>query len=1043
MFDFDGKVDSSSRVDMGGRGGRKARAGAAESRQEFVKRQHKEREHREKMRLREAASKKIQAVYRGHRCRQAQRAEKRQVFDKRQADISKVGAVLPAPQKAKFVFHALIPMLRLFVFFFRRGEDATRLSTMLDLVLQSGAQEASCNIFQLLLAEDAQADAKGTSRRSVLALLEKFISALLASGRGQDAARLLLSLQGALFSPAPDFKPLDVKSGAAVAQLLRRTEVLPILAGEVLSSSALASQPPAQAAALVLLLSSGIESVNLSTVEASLCSRQELLSQLLSAPGLCDFLCDAQASAPAASEGLRRLCSLVVTTAGVLQRGPPASTARPCTPASLLDNLLALLERLVLQSVSSSVAGELTSWMAWLSWAKEQTGKTSGSQASAAALGRLYRGSFVRLLLSSLDRGGSDGLLALCRLFFAPSDGAGESECDPPPEVLQTLAFATPLAERLFPTFGGLIRNRSVEAVFEALGPPTLATSEAIRLRVFCAVYALQLQPMYDYEFFGAANPLRLEEVQELLPFLNRLCFHFVTSLPDQATLGPAAKALRTSLTSLVNLLYHRHRRRPILQDDKAWIIPESRSLLRRAPVVVDLGEDGTDEAMAADEEDEAMDVDEEGPQASDAPAGQSSSSAVDSRATGSVGQAERALQAVLAEIPHVLPFEDRVSILHNAILADQEQRRDTRGPWGPSAMDKHQIRRTALVEDGFTAFEGLNDERELRDLFRVEFIAPDGSPESGVDGGGLFKEFMVLICREMFDPEFGLFSATSDQTLYPSTMAFGRHRNAAELYTFLGKVVGKAIYEMMLLEPQFSRVFVNRLLGRTNEVDDVAALDKELHKNMLQIKESDDVESLGITFSISVEGAHRDVDLVPNGSNIAVTKENLTRYFHLMANYRTNVQFQRHTTAFLSGLQKVVPLAWLKMFDPYELNTLISGTTSAGFDVADLKANTVYSGGYQADSPCVVWLWQLLEQADPDDQGRFLMFITSCSRAPLLGFKNLYPKFAIHRVPDSERLPTSATCANLLKLPDYVNFESLKSKVLQAIRAEAGFDLS
>lgn len=31
-------------------------------------------------------------------------------------------------------------------------------------------------------------------------------------------------------------------------------------------------------------------------------------------------------------------------------------------------------------------------------------------------------------------------------------------------------------------------------------------------------------------------------------------------------------------------------------------------------------------------------------------------------------------------------------------------------------------------------------DENALRDTFRVEFIAPDGTVESGVDGGGLFK---------------------------------------------------------------------------------------------------------------------------------------------------------------------------------------------------------------------------------------------------------------------------------------------------------------
>jgi len=296
-----------------------------------------------------------------------------------------------------------------------------------------------------------------------------------------------------------------------------------------------------------------------------------------------------------------------------------------------------------------------------------------------------------------------------------------------------------------------------------------------------------------------------------------------------------------------------------------------------------------------------------------------------------------------------------------------------------------------------------------------------------------------------MFDPEFGLFCATSDQTLYPSVGAFRVHDQAMELFAFLGKVVGKAIYEMFLLEPQFSRVFLNRLLGRINEVDDVAALDKELHRNMLRIKESENIEALDLSFSVSIAeaGYYEEVDLVPNGRHVPVTSENLTRYFHLMANFKTNVQFQKHTAAFLRGLQCVVPLSWLKMFDPYELNILISGSTQ-GFDVRDLRNNTHYSGGYQDDSPVVQWLWQLLEQEmEFEDMGRFLMFATSCSRAPLLGFKTLYPKFCIHRVPDCERLPTASTCANLLKLPDYTSPEVLKAKIMQAIQAEAGFDLS
>ena len=124
------------------------------------------------------------------------------------------------------------------------------------------------------------------------------------------------------------------------------------------------------------------------------------------------------------------------------------------------------------------------------------------------------------------------------------------------------------------------------------------------------------------------------------------------------------------------------------------------------------------------------------------------------------------------------------------------------------------------------------------------------------------------------------MFTSTSDHALYPNPAAFAEIPRASELYIFLGKVVGKAIYEMFLLEPQFSRVFLNRVLGRINEaplhlieavsdlfrslknaikmpcslksgcqevlyrhmpmpkVDDISSLDKELHRNMLQIKE-------------------------------------------------------------------------------------------------------------------------------------------------------------------------------------------------------------
>lgn len=967
------------------------------------------------------------------------RAVHRQTYDKRQADIAKVGAILPPEKKAKFVFLALMPLLRLFAFFFTWDEDERRMRSLLDLVLYSAQQAQACNVLHLALAD-------GAERQSFLVLLRKLVSALLRAGRTTEVARLLLALQASLFLGPPDYRPRDAqRSAGTIAQLLRRTEVLSALTASVLpptlrrqeASAVLSSQ---EATEFVLLCCAGLEA-------CSDADRHEPLTCLLSTPRLAEFLCESQGELPRAV--LQRVASLVEAAASArfgVPHGRVGASAKLMgevlegmpRQAWLLSNLLTMLEKFILPGGNQA---EVSLWLTWICRAKERgSADAAADEHLAKQLERVQGSGFVRALLHGVGVGNEKTLLAVCRLYFGAAEETGSGK--PPAEVLQTLAFATPFVTKLSPLLVGLMRSESVEAAFKELGPPALNSPLAVQLHAFCAVYAVQMGPMYDSEFLGSANPLSVKDVEQLAVFLNRLAYYFVTNWPDQSSLGPSAKALRNSLTSLISLLYNRHRRKPFLQAQDAWIVPESRCLLRKAPVV-DLGADAREDEEPGASQQEAAEspmADEEGAATRMVPAG----SAAPEGAAAS-GTASAVLEAILAEIPHVLPFRDRVVLLHSAILSDQEARLGTRGPWTQAALAPHRIRRNYLVEDAFEAFEALSEGNGLRDVFRVEFVAPDGSPESGVDGGGLFKEFMIHVCRTMFDPNFGLFTNTSDQTLYPSSSAFALHgRKAADLYSFLGKVVGKAIYELFLLEPMFSRTFLNRLLGRINEVDDVAALDKELHRNLLRIKETEKVEELGLTFSVShLElGKVLEHDLLPGGRDIPVTKDNLTRYIHLVANYKTNNQLERQTNAFLKGLQCVVPLAWLKMFDPYELNSLISGTT-AGFDVQDLRRNTVYAGGYRDDSPAVVWLWEMLERMEPEDKGRFLMFATSCSRAPLLGFAHLQPKFCVHRVPDSVRLPTASTCANLLKLPDYVNSTDLNVKVLQAIRAEAGFDLS
>ena len=140
--------------------------------------------------------------------------------------------------------------------------------------------------------------------------------------------------------------------------------------------------------------------------------------------------------------------------------------------------------------------------------------------------------------------------------------------------------------------------------------------------------------------------------------------------------------------------------------------------------------------------------------------------------------------------------------------------------------------------------------------------------------------------------------------------------------------------------------------------------------------------------------------------------------------------------------------MAWLRMFGAEELQILLTGDRRA-VDIENLRAHTRYSGGYHPSQPIIGWFWDALESYTPEEQARFLMFVTSCSRQPLLGFGHLNPPLCIQKVPlaeagsEGERLPSSATCMNLLKLPAYTSPQVLREKLLYAIMSAQGFELS
>lgn len=455
----------------------------------------------------------------------------------------------------------------------------------------------------------------------------------------------------------------------------------------------------------------------------------------------------------------------------------------------------------------------------------------------------------------------------------------------------------------------------------------------------------------------------------------------------------------------------------------------------------------------------------------------------------------------ILQNMPFVIPFHTRVEIFEEFVLLDKQRRRGgfvDPDQWrmsvmmnmpGPrelarEALGRHhaKIRRGNIFEDAMDQFYGLAD--GLKEPIQITFVDRFNSIEAGIDGGGVTKEFLTSITNEAFRTTEGpnLFVTNEQNLLYPNPAALDQRKavlrdagievGSAEWnetilhvfrqYEFLGRIVGKCLYEQKLIDISFAGFFLLKwaLSGNSEgyraNINDLRDLDEELYRGLLTLKNyRGDVEDFGLDFTIqdvisSPGEPLRTItrDLMPNASNTPVTKENRITYISLVTHHRLQAQAARQTQAFLRGLGQIIKPTWLNMFNQSELQTLIGGDSSE-LDIDDLHRHTYYGGVYQIgedglEHPTIINFWQVMKELDDSERRKVLKYVTSTPRAPLLGFKELNPRFSIRDAGrDESRLPSTSTCVNLLKLPRYSSKQILREKLIYAVNSGAGFDLS
>lgn len=399
---------------------------------------------------------------------------------------------------------------------------------------------------------------------------------------------------------------------------------------------------------------------------------------------------------------------------------------------------------------------------------------------------------------------------------------------------------------------------------------------------------------------------------------------------------------------------------------------------------------------------------------------------------------------AILQELPFLVAFNTRVLLLRDLCrfsLGETDYQRLHNEFMHDNTVV---IRRTHLYEDAFEKIS-TKTESDLKHRVRIQFINNVGLEEAGIDGGGIFKEFINEVLKTAFDPNRGFFLMTADNTLYPNPNVHLIVDNFTDHYYFIGRLVGKAIFENILVDLPLAEFFLAKLLVDRASAHYLKSLDPVLYRNLLYLRDyKGDVSDLGLDFtSVNNDlGETRVIELKPNGRNIPVTNENRLEYIQRLAELKLNTQLRKQCSAFREGLNSVVPLLWLKLFNHNELQVIIGGDTQE-IDLSDLRAHTVYGGDFTVDHPTIVLFWKVLNRFTELQKKQLLKFVTSCSRPPLLGFKELNPQFCIQSSGSENRMPTASTCLNLLKIPIIKDEEVLRNKLLAAIEQQAGFELS
>lgn len=165
---------------------------------------------------------------------------------------------------------------------------------------------------------------------------------------------------------------------------------------------------------------------------------------------------------------------------------------------------------------------------------------------------------------------------------------------------------------------------------------------------------------------------------------------------------------------------------------------------------------------------------------------------------------------------------------------------------------------------------------------------------EEAIDAGGVKKEYFQLLFKELFDPNFGMFTYNEDSRLYYFD---GKTFESTVNFELIGILLGMAPANNCLIDIPLCMACYKVLLGEKPDLEDLRQWQPNVAKSLdyiLSYEDETPLEDILMRyFVIDLDrlDVKETVELKPGGAEILVTKDNKSEFVHLYIQHLFEVQ--------------------------------------------------------------------------------------------------------------------------------------------------------